>query len=169
MPVPHMSLFAQRRQSVIDFVPGDRATLDINQTMRIAPEKSDHTVLRVHGDAIAIRVLPRRRDDRTHRNVFHFADSLERVAHLSPLYRELMLVIDVLISAAAASAEIWALWRHAIWRTLFNVDQFRFGELFLVAQDFGRNQLLLNRVRHKVSLALVSGHAFAAKSNVFDF
>src|SRR3954451_2734938 len=127
--------------------------------MRIAPKKTDDAILRVHGDAVAIRVLPRRRDYRTHGNILQFADSLERVAHLSPFNLKLMLVMHVLISTAAASAEIWALWRDAIWRTLVNVDQLCFSELLLFPDDFSRNQLLLNRVRNKDSFALLSGHA----------
>ena len=140
MPVPHMFLFAQLRQGAIDLLARDRATLDINQTMRIAPKKTDHAVLRVHGDAVAICVLPRRRDYRTHGNILQFADSLERVAQLSPFNRELMFVIDMLIRAAAASTEIRALWRDAIRRTLLNFNQLCFGELLFFPDDFGGNQ-----------------------------
>jgi hypothetical protein len=75
----------------------------------------------------------------------------------------------MLIRAAAASAEIWALWRDAIRRTLLNFDQLCFGELLLFPDDFGRNQLMFNRVRNKDSLALVPRYAFPTKSNVFDF
>src|SRR5213592_4300771 len=89
------------------------------------------------------------RDDRSHRNIFQFADSLERVAQLSPFNRELAFVIDVLIRAAAASAEIWALRRDAIRRTLLKFDQLCFGELLLFPDDFGRNHLAVNRVRNK--------------------
>src|SRR6476660_7013723 len=114
MPVPDMFLLAQLREGAIDLLARDRAALDINQTMRIAPKKTDHAVQRVHGDAVAICVLPQRRDYRAHGNILQFANSLERVSHLSPLDRKLMLVIDMLIRAAAASTEIRALWRDAI-------------------------------------------------------
>ncbi len=115
--------------------------LDVDQPVGIAPEKTDHAILRVHGDAVAICVLLRRRDDRPHRDLCEFADSLERIPHLSPFDRELMFVTDVLVGTATASAEIGALWCNAIRRTLFNFDQVRFSELFLFAHDFGRNQL----------------------------
>src|SRR5262245_46145139 len=105
MPIPRMFLFAQLCQGAIDLVTRNRATLDINQTMRITPEKTDNAVQCVDGDAVAICVRPRRRDNRTHGNVLQFADSLEGVPHLSPFNRQLMFVIDVLIRAAAASAE----------------------------------------------------------------
>src|SRR5918996_3546251 len=117
MPVARISS-AQFRQRAIHFVARNRAALDIDQAVRIAPEKTDYAVLRVHRDPIAICVLPRRRDDRTHGKLLQFADSLECVTHLSPFNRKLMLVIDVLIRAAAAPAEIRALWRDAIRRTL---------------------------------------------------
>ena len=164
-----MFLFAQLRQGAIDLLARDRATLDINQTMRIAPKKTDHAVLRVHGDAVAIRVLPRRRDNRPHGNILQFADSLERVAQLSPFNRKLMLVIDVLIRAAAASAEIWALWRDAIRRTLLNFDQLCFGELLLFPDDFGGNQFALNGVRNKNGFALFPSDAFSAERDVLNF
>src|SRR6476646_12125444 len=116
--------------------------------MRIALKKTNHTILCVHGDAVAIGVVPRRWDDRTHGNVFQLADSLERLAYLSPFNRKLMLVIDMLIRAAATSAEIRALWRDAIRRTLLNFDRFCFGELLLFPDDFGGNHLALNGVRN---------------------
>src|SRR4029450_856916 len=102
MPVSHILLCAQLHQAAIDLLARDRATLDIDQVMRIAPKKTDYAALRVHGDAIAVPVLPRRRDYRTHGNILQFADSMERIAQLSPFNRELMFVLDVLIRAAAA-------------------------------------------------------------------
>jgi len=88
--------------------------LDINQLVRIASKKTDHALLRVHGDAIAIRVLLRGRDDRSHRNILQFADSLQRITNLPPFDRKLMFVADVLVSASAAPAEIRTLWFNAI-------------------------------------------------------
>src|SRR5262245_62285391 len=122
MPVPQMFLFAQLRQRAIDLLPRDRAALDINQPMRIALEKTNHAILRVHSDAVAICVLPWRRDNRTYGKVLQSADSLEGIPHLSPFNRKLMFVVDVLISAAAASSEIAALRRYAIRRTLHHLD-----------------------------------------------
>src|SRR5262249_16356639 len=113
MAVAHILLFAQLCQGAIDLVTRNRAMLDIDQTMRVAPEKTDHAFQRVHRDAVAICILCRRWDNRPHGNVLQLADSLERVAHLSPFNRKLMFVIDVLVCAAAASAEIRALWRYA--------------------------------------------------------
>src|SRR6476619_6668492 len=168
MPVPDMFLLAQLPQGAIDLLPRDRAALDINQTMRIAPKKTDHTVQRVHGDAVAICVLPRRRDYRTHWNILQFADSLERVAQLPPFNRELVLVIDVLIRAAAASAEIWALWRDAIRRTLLNFHQLCFAELLLFRHDFGGDQCAINGVRNKNSFALFPSNALSAERDVLN-
>ena len=136
--------------------------------MRIAPEKTDHAVLRVHSDAITICVLPGRWDDWPHRNIFELADSLERVAYLSPFNRKLMFVTDVLVSAAAAPAEIRTLWFYTMRRTFLNLDQFRFGELLFFAYDFDRNELALNRVRNKDGFTLCPADAFPTESDVFD-
>jgi hypothetical protein len=104
-----------------------------------------------------------------HRNILQFADSLERVAHLSPFNRKLMLVIDMLIRAATASAEIRALWRDAIRRTLLNFNQISFGELLLFPHDFGGNQFALNGVRNKNGFALFPSDAFSAERDVLNF
>src|SRR6476660_9996827 len=149
MPVPQMFLLAQLREGAIDLLARDRATLDIIQTMRIAPKKTDHAVQRVHGDAFAICVLARRRDYRTHWNILQFADSLKRVAQLSPFNRELVFVIDMLIRAAAAAAEIRAFWGAPIRRIRPNTSQIPCGELLLSPDDFGGNQSPLNGVRNE--------------------
>src|SRR5207247_8372455 len=96
------------------FIGRNRATLDIDQLVRIASEKTDHALLRVHGDAIAICILFGRRDDRSHRNIFQFADSLQRVTNLSPFDGKLMFVVNVLVSASATPAEIGTLWFYTI-------------------------------------------------------
>jgi hypothetical protein len=80
--------------------------LDIDQLVRIASKKTDDAVLRVHSDAIAIRVLLGGRDYRSHRNIFQFTDALQSVTDLSPFDRKLMFVANVLVSASATPAEI---------------------------------------------------------------
>src|SRR6266404_9127797 len=136
--------------------------------MRVAPEKTDLPILRVNGDAIAICVLLRRRDDRPHWNILEFANPLESVPHLSPFDCKLMFVADVLVSASSASAEIRTLRRYAMRRHFLDFDQFRFGKLLFLADDFGRNHLALNSVRDKDSFAVFSRDAFSAESDVFD-
>jgi len=143
--------------------------LDINQLVRIAPEKADHAFLRMHSYAVAISILLRRRNDWSHRNILELADSLERIAHLSPFDRKLMFVADVLVSASAASAEIRALRFDTIRGGLLHLDEFRFGKLLFLAHDLGRDQLALDSVRNKDGLALFSGDAFSAEGYVFDF
>jgi len=110
----------------------------------------------------------RRRDDRPHRNILELADSLESIAYLSPFNRELMFVIDVLIRAAAAPAEIRTLWFYAMRRKLLYIGQFRFGELLFLAHDLGGNDLALNRVRNKDGFTLCPADAFPTESDVFD-
>src|SRR6266567_3118503 len=123
----------------------------------------------MHRDAVAISVLLRRRDNWPHGNVLQFADSLERVTQLSPFNRPLMLIINVLIRAAAASAEIRALWRDAIRRTVLNFNEICFGELLLFPDDFGGNHLTLNGVRNKNGFALFPSDAFSAERDVLNF
>ena len=79
-----------------------------------------------------------------------------------------MLVIDVLIRAAAASPEIWALWRDAIRRTLFNFNQIGLGELLLFPHDFGGNHFAFNGVRNKDGFALLPSDAISAKCDVLN-
>ena len=110
----------------------------------------------------------RRRDNRTHWNVLEFADSSKSIPDLSPFDRKLMLIIDVLIRAAAASAEIWALWRDAIGRTLFNFDQLCFRKLLLFPHDFGRNYLVLNGVSNKNGFAMFASDTLSAKRDIFN-
>src|SRR5438093_733229 len=143
--------------------------LDVNQLVRIASEKTDHALLRVHGDAIAICVLFGGRDDRSHRSIFQFADSLESVTDLSPLNGKLMFVANVLVSASPTPAEIRTLRFHTIRRALLHFDQFRCGELLFVAYDLGGNDLAFDGVRNKYGLPLLASDAFSAESNVFDF
>src|ERR1700719_5177810 len=105
--------------------------------MRVAPEKTDHAVLRVHGDAIAIPIDLWRRNDRSHRNILEFADSMQSVTNLSPFNRELVFVADVLVSAASTAAKVGALRSHTIRRALLYFDKVRVGELFFLAHDLG--------------------------------
>src|SRR2546430_11873281 len=111
--------------------------LDVNQLVRIASKKTDYTFLCVNSDAVPISILFGGRDDRSHRSIFQFADSLESVTNLSPLNGKLMSVANVLVSASPAPAEIRTLRFHAIRRALLHFDQFRFGELFFLAHDLG--------------------------------
>src|SRR6266404_4084144 len=137
--------------------------------MRVAPEKTDHAILRVHSDSIAISILLLRRNDRSHWNVLEFADSLESVTNLSPFNRELMFVANVLVGAASAPAKVGTLRFHTIRRALLYLDQLRFGELFFLAQDLGGNDLAFDGVRHKYGLPLLASDALPAESNIFDF
>jgi hypothetical protein len=136
--------------------------------MRIASEKTDDTVLCVHGNAVAIPVLPGRGDSRPNGNILQFAYSLERIAHLSPFHRNLGFVIDMLIRAAAASTEIWASWNNPMRGTLLNLDQVCFGKPRFFPDDFRRNKFALNRVRNKDHFPLFPRNTFSAESDVFD-
>src|SRR5690349_9347719 len=100
----------QFRERAIDFIARNRATLDVNQSVGIAPEETNDSILCVNSDAVSICVLLWRRDNRTYRDIAEFADPLERVAHLSPFHRKLVFIAHVLVSASSTSAEIATLW-----------------------------------------------------------
>jgi hypothetical protein len=136
--------------------------------MRVTPEKTNYAVLRVHSDAIAVCVLPRRRDDRPYIHLLEFSDSLKCIAHLPRFDVELMLIIHVLIRATAAPPEIRAGRRYAMRRTGLNLDQLCFGKLLLFSRNFGRHQLAFDRVRHKHHLPLFPPDSLPAERDVFD-
>ena len=143
--------------------------LDVDQSVRITSEKTDHTLLRVNSDAIAISILLERRDDWPHRNVSEFADALQSIAHLAPLNRKLMFVVDVLIRASAATAKVWTGWNRAVGRSFDKIDNLSFSELLFLAHDPGANPFPINGERHEDGLAPVAPDAFAAESDVFDY
>ena len=55
MSIAHV-LRAQFHQSAIDLVARNWAARDVDQAVRVAPKKSDHAILRVDRDAIAVFV-----------------------------------------------------------------------------------------------------------------
>jgi len=136
--------------------------------MRIAPKISDHTVIGVNSDPISIGVFKRRGDYRTHWNVFKFSDSLQEIADLAGFNFELMRVIDVLISAAAATAKVGTARFDAMRRMFLKINDLRFGELLLLARDFRGKELTVDRERNKNRLAIFARNAFSAKGNVSD-
>src|SRR5947209_4366975 len=114
MSIAHLRLSPQFRECVIHLVARNWATLDVDQTMGVAPEKTDHAILGVNGDATSIAVLFGRWNDWSHRNIAESANTLQNVADLAPFDRELMFVVDVLISTTAATAKVWAFRRNAM-------------------------------------------------------
>ena len=79
-----------------------------------------------------------------------------------------MFVIDVLISAPAASAEIGTFRLHAMRRWLPDFDKLGFGELLFLAHDFGRNEFALDGKRNEDRFALFARDALSTKGDVFD-
>ena len=56
MPIADVSRPQFSKRS-IDLETRNRAMLDIDQAVGVAPEKSDDTLLRMNGDAVAIPIL----------------------------------------------------------------------------------------------------------------
>jgi hypothetical protein len=81
---------------------------------------------------------------------------------------ELMLVSDVLITASAAAAKVWAFRRDALLDRRENFCELRFGELFLLAHDLRGDALTLDRERDEDRLAIRAADAFAAEGDVVD-
>src|SRR5882724_10223188 len=122
MSIAHV-LRTQFHQRAIDLVARNRAARNVDQAVRIAPEKSDHAILSVNRDAIAISILFGRRANRAHRNVFEFSDALQNIAHLPPFNRKLMFVVDMLISASAATAKVRTWWLNTIGGGFPDIDK----------------------------------------------
>src|SRR5438270_1803231 len=101
------------------------------------------------------------------RKVPKFSDPLKKVADLTRFNRELMFVLDVLIRAAAASAEIGTRRRHPMGRFFSNLDNLRFGELFLFSSNFRGNQFAVDGVGNEDRFALVTGDSAPATGDVF--
>ena len=80
-----------------------------------------------------------------------------------------MLVVDVLVTASAASTEVRAFRLHAMQRAFSNIDKLGLGELFFFSNDFRRHPFAVDRERNEDSLAVISRDAFSAESDVFDF
>ena len=95
--------------------------------------------------------------------------SLENIAHLPPFNRKLMFVVDVLISAAAATAKVRTWWLNTIGGGFPDIDKFSLRELFFLADDFGGNCLAINRKRDKNRFAVFTSDSFSAERNVPDF
>ena len=79
-----------------------------------------------------------------------------------------MLVADIVVTAAAASAEVQAFRLDAIRRRLDDIDQFCFSEILFLAHDFRCDALAFDRERNEDRLALITRDTFAAKSNICD-
>ena len=79
-----------------------------------------------------------------------------------------MRVIDVLITAAAAAAEVRTFRRNAQRRFLDQVVELGFSELFFLADNSHRHAFALDRVRNKNGFAIFARDSFAAKGDVFD-
>src|SRR5882724_5245444 len=167
MSIAHV-LRTQFHQRAIDLVARNRAARDVDQAVRIAPEKSDHAILSVNRDAIAISILFGRRDNRAHRNVFEFSDALQNIAHLPPFNRKLMFVVDMLISASAATTKVWALRRNAMQRAFFNIDKFTLGELLFLAHNFRRDAFAVDCIWYENGLAVFTSDPFSAERDILN-
>src|SRR5437588_1486068 len=133
--------------------------------MRVAPKISDHAILGVNCDPIAISVLERRGDDCTHWHIFEFSDSAKNVADLARFNFELMRVVDVLISATATFAEVRTGRLNAMRRAFSKIDNFRVGELFFLADNSCGNSLTVDRERNDRGLAAYARDTLSAESN----
>ena len=168
MAVRHI-VRAQLRELAIHFIHRDRAALDIDQTMRIAPEISDEAVLGVNSNAVAIGIFPGRGDDRAHWNVLEFSDAAQNIVNLVRFSLELVRVSDVLICATTTTSEVRAGRINSMRRTLSKIDNLRFSELLFLANNFRRDQFAVDCERNENRFAIVARNSFSAESDVLDF
>ena len=96
-------------------------------------------------------------------------DSLQNIANLAPFDGELMFVIDVLVAAASAPTKVGAFRNHAMRRGLSNLDHFRVGKFLFLADDLRRYRFPINCEWDENDLPILPRHAFATKSDVYDF
>src|ERR1700740_315577 len=116
--------------------------------MRIAAEISDRSIVSVNCDSIAISVLERRGDDRTHWNLLESSDASEGIVNLTRFDFELVRVGNVLISPAAAPTEIWTRCLYTVWRSFAKLDNFRLGKLRFLARNLGGDQFAVDGERN---------------------
>src|SRR5581483_9848952 len=121
---------------------GNLAFLDVHHEAIVGADEADvqalleFVPLTPNHDAVAIAVRLRAGNNR--HDAFRGGkptDALEQVANLFVLELKLRGIINVLVLATAAVAEIRTEWRHAVWRGSQNSQQARAGEAFLDLGD----------------------------------
>src|SRR5437762_11816570 len=103
-----------------------------------------------------------------HGNVLELSDSLQNSPHLARFDFELVRVIDVLVSTSAAMSEVGASRFDTMRRSLANVDDLTFSELFFLARDLCRDEFAIDGEWNKNGFAMFAPDAFAAEGNVLD-
>jgi hypothetical protein len=136
--------------------------------MNVAPKKAHDVILRVHGDAVPITVGQRRGDHGLHRWLPEATDATHRLLDLFCFEFQLVRVADVLVTAAAAAPEVWALGFGTFRRRFEHLDQFAFSKLLLLAHNPGRDPFAIDGKRNEDSFTFIARDAFAAESNIFD-
>ncbi len=134
---------------------------DVQFLFRFVPLAADH-------DPVAVAVRRRAGDDRrdfVRRNLPH---ALEQVRDLLSLQPQLLRVINMLILAAAASAEITALRRNALRRRLNHAQQLRPRKILFDLGDFRFNDFASHDKRDEDDEIIHAPDAFAAEGNVED-
>ena len=142
--------------------------LDIDELMPVVPEEADGGAFRMDADAVAVGVLGRGCDGRTHRDLGEMGQPPEGLLNLRGFYGKLALVADVLVGAAAAGAKVGTGGLHAVRRGLVDGDQLRLGVSFLSLGQAGGNLLAGNDERDEDGEALITPYPFATKGNVVD-
>src|SRR4029079_2740323 len=92
-------------QRLIHLRPRDDALLDIDDVPRLKAEETSHAFRAMDADAIAIAVCLHRGDDRPHRDIAELADPAKGLLDLLLLERELRIILQVLVNAAATATE----------------------------------------------------------------
>ena len=137
--------------------------------MGVAAIIADDTVFRMNSDAVSISVDKRRGDDCAQRNVFEFSNPLKNIADLAGFNLELMLVINVLISATAAATKVGTRRLDSMRRFFAKIDNFGLGELFFLAGNVCRDQFAFDCKRNENGLAVFARDSLSAERDVLDF
>ena len=105
---------------------------DVQFLLRFVPLAANH-------DAIAVAVRPGAGDDRRNPCLLKPADALKQISNLFVFQSKLRGVINVLILAAAALAEVAARRFDTLRRRLHDLQKFRAGEILFDLRDFNLN------------------------------
>jgi hypothetical protein len=115
---------------------------DVQLLLRFVPLAANH-------DAIAVAVRPGAGDDRRDPCLLKPADPLKQIGNLFVLQPQLRRVINVLILAAAALAEVTAGRFDALRRRLNDAQQFRAGKILFDLRDFNLHDFADEHKRHE--------------------
>ena len=128
----------------------------------------DLVPLAPHHDSVTVGVGFRAGNEVANHGAVKAADAFEEVAHLRFLDGLLSVVIDVLILATTAGAEMFAARLHALGRGFQYLKGFGAGEGLFLFGNLHQHNFAGDDKRHKDHKAIYASDAFAAEGHVVN-